>query len=334
MSVENVIIIGSGPAGLAASIYNARAELKPLVIGGSPPGGQLTITTHVENYPGFESIMGPELVNKMREHSKKFGTQFTDANVEKVSFSQNPFELTLADGAQVFAKAIIIATGATAMWLGIESETRLRGKGVSACATCDGFFFKDKVVAVIGGGDTAMEEALFLTKFASKVYIVHRRGEFRASKIMQNRVLDSEKIEVIWNAEIEEILGEEKVSGLKLRKSEKASSDFEPPAELATDGVFIAIGHKPNTSFLEGSGLTFDPQGYLYTAGRAVWESKKNPDLGIDLETFQFTYQYQTNIPGIFAAGDVIDYTYRQATTAVGMGVAAAIEAERYLASN
>jgi len=333
MTEENVIIIGSGPAGLAASIYNARAELKPLVIGGSPPGGQLTITTHVENYPGFESIMGPELINKMREQSKKFGTRFIDSNIEKVEFDKSPFTLTLANGSSHSAKAVIIATGASAMWLGIESETRLRGKGVSACATCDGFFFRDKVVAVVGGGDTALEEALFLTKFASKVYIIHRRDEFRASKIMQKRATDNKKIEIIWNAEVDEILGDEKVSGIKLKRSEKAGGGFEPPAELTLDGVFIAIGHKPNTSFLGGSGLLIDQQGYLYTAGRAAWESRREITPQPDIKTFNFDYQYQTNIPGVFAAGDVIDYTYRQATTAVGMGVAAAIEAEKFLGS-
>jgi len=323
MATENVIIIGGGPAGLAASIYNARANLKPLLIAGSPPGGQLTLTSEVENYPGFESILGPELIDKMRKHAEKFGVRVIDENVLKVDFSKRPFKVYLPDNearyrgfsstsppkggspksltqnqvsAPLLAKSIIIATGAKALWLGLESEQRLRGKGVSACATCDGFFFKDKVVAVVGGGDTAMEEALTLTKFAKKVYIIHRRAEFRASKIMQERVLKNPKIEVIWNNEVEEVLGETRVEGVKLKTQ-----------KLNLDGVFIAIGHKPDTEIFKDQ-IELDKKGYIVV---------KN---------------YMTSVPGVFAAGDCVDYKYRQAATAVGMGVAAALEAEKYLA--
>lgn len=218
MQKEKVIIIGGGPSGLGAAIYNARAFLKPLVIAGSPPGGQLTLTTDVENYPGIPSILGPELVQKMREHAAHFDTRFVDDNVKEVDFNDpSNLKIKLSNGDEYVAESILIATGATAKWLGIESETRLRGRGVSACATCDGFFFKEKIVAVVGGGDTAMEEAMTLTRFASKVYIIHRKDSFRASQIMQKRVMDNEKVEVLWNSEVEEVLGEQKVEGLKLK---------------------------------------------------------------------------------------------------------------------
>ncbi|MBI5127167.1 thioredoxin-disulfide reductase [Candidatus Roizmanbacteria bacterium] len=292
--MENVIIIGGGPAGLAAAIYNARANLKPLVIAGSPPGGQLTLTTEVENYPGFESILGPELILKMRKHAEKFGVRFFDQNVVKVDFSKKPFEVFLPDSSST-TKSVIIATGAKALWLNLPSEQRLRGKGVSACATCDGFFFKEKTVAVIGGGDTAMEEALTLTKFAKKVYIVHRRDSFRASKIMQDRVLNNKRIEVILNSQVEEVLGELKVEGIRITGR-----------ELQVDGVFIAIGHKPDTDVFKGK-IELDKKGYIVVK------------------------DYMTTVPGVFAAGDCVDHKYRQAATAVGMGVAAALEVERYL---
>lgn len=295
---ENVIIIGGGPAGLAASIYNARAGLNPLVIAGSPPGGQLTLTTEVENYPGFESILGPDLVTKMRKHAEKFGVRFIDQNVVKVEFSHesNGTHKTHVTNKTYESHAVIIATGAKALWLGLESEQRLRGKGVSACATCDGFFFRNKIVAVVGGGDTALEEALTLTKFAQKVYIIHRRGEFRASKIMQDRVLKNPKIEVIWNSAVEEVVGEKKVEGVRLS----------PEKLLTLDGVFIAIGHKPDTDVFKNH-IDLDQKGYIVVK------------------------DYMTSVPGVFAAGDCADHKYRQAATAVGMGVAAALEVERYL---
>ncbi len=305
--IENVIIIGGGPAGLAAATYNARAGFKPLLFAGSPPGGQLTLTSEVENYPGFESILGPELVNKIRSQAKKFGTHIIDENILKVDFSKHPFKVSTYDKSYQ-AKTILIATGAKALWLGLESETRLRGKGVSACATCDGFFFKGKTVAVIGGGDTAMEEALTLTKFAEKIYIIHRRHEFRASKIMQDRVLKHPKIEIIWNTAIDEVLGEKKVEGVRL-KSVTDSKPIQPISTdrmLKVDGLFIAIGHKPDTNIFKGQ-IELDQKGYIVTK------------------------QSATSVKGVFAGGDCVDHLYRQAATAVGMGVAAALEVEKYL---
>lgn len=299
--VENVIIIGGGSAGLAAAVYNARANLSPLLFGGSPYGGQLMLTSDVENYPGFESILGPELIEKMRNHAKKFGTRIIDQNVLKVDFSQKPFEISTIDQ-KYLAKAIIIATGAKALWLGLESEQRLRGKGVSACATCDGFFFKDKIVAVVGGGDSAMEESLFLTKFAQKIYLLHRRDSFRASKIMQDRVFANNKIEVVWNTEIKEVLGQDKVEGLKLLDN-KTNQE----REMKADGLFIAIGHKPDTDLFKEQ-IELDKKGYIITNNRS-----------------------STSVPGVFAAGDCVDFVYRQAGTAVGMGIAAALEAEKWL---
>lgn len=299
---EKVIIIGGGPAGLAAAIYNARAELKPFVLAGSPPGGQLTLTSDVENYPGFEAILGPELVQKMRDHALKFGTRFVDKNVLSVDFSKRPFRVTTVDETYE-ANAVIITTGAKALWLGLESETRLRGKGVSACATCDGFFFRNKTVAVIGGGDTAMEDAMTMTKFATKVYVIHRRGEFRASKIMQERVLNNPKIEVIWNTQVTEVLGQMKVEGVKLKDNKGKAS------ELKLDGVFVAIGHKPDTDIFKGK-IELDEKGYIVTK------------------------YSMTSVPGVFAGGDCVDHRYKQAATAVGLGVAAALDCERWLESN
>ena len=298
--MENVIIIGGGPAGLSAAIYLARADLKPLVFAGSPPGGQLTLTSEVENYPGFESILGSELIEKMRNQAKKFGAKIIDENVLKVDFAESSNKIYTTEKTYE-SKSIIIATGAKAIWLNLPSETRLRGKGVSACATCDGFFFREKTVAVIGGGDTALEEALTLTKFAKKVYIIHRRDFFRASKIMQERVLKNEKIEVIWSSATEEILGEKKVEGIRL-KIKNAESKI-----INLDGVFVAIGHKPDTDLFKGK-VDLDEKGYIKILERR-----------------------RTSAKGVFAAGDCADPYYRQAITSAGTGVEAALEVERYL---
>ena len=307
MNIENVVIIGGGPAGLAASIYLARASLNPLVFAGSPPGGQLTLTSEVENYPGFESILGTELIDKMRNQAKKFGTRIIDENVKNVETGHAPSVpkiITSENGKVYQAKSIIIATGAKALWLNLPSETRLRGHGVSACATCDGFFFRDKTVAVVGGGDTALEEALTLTKFANLVYIIHRRDFFRGSKIMQDRVFANKKIKIIWNAAVEEILGEKRVEGIRI-KNVGVDRD-RPEREIKLDGVFVAIGHKPDTELFVNK-IELDVKGYI------------------------IVNRSMTSVPGIFAAGDCVDHIYRQAATAVGMGVAAALEVEKYL---
>ena len=328
--MENVIIIGGGPSGLAAGLYTSRANLSPLLFAGSPPGGQLMLTTLVENYPGYESILGPELIQKLRSHNQKFGVKIVDENIVKVNFNASPFELSTISKTYK-ARTIIIATGAKALWLGLESETRLRGKGISSCATCDAFFFREKTVAVVGGGDTAMEDALTLTKFAKKVYVVHRRDTFRASKIMADRVLNHPKIEIIWNSSVEEVLGEEKVTGVKLKSTVDSSSK-----ELKLDGLFIAIGHKPDTDIFKGQ-VELNNEGYIVTsAQKAVQMAKSsveskgqiNPDT-----PFDFKYQYITSVSGVFAAGDNVDFVYRQAGTAVGAGIAAALEVERYLES-
>lgn len=331
MKKRNIIIIGSGPAGTSAAIYNARASLSPLVIAGPTPGGQPGLTTHVENYPGFESIMGPELIKKFRSHAEKYGAEYLSRNVEELILENGKKAVKLDNGDEIEAKAIIIATGASALWLGLESEERLKGKGVSACATCDGFFFKDQTVAIVGGGDTAMEEALVMTKFAKKVYIIHRREKFRASKIMQKRVLENDKIEVIWDAEVEEVLGKERVTGIKLKESSKTSGKYEIPAKLDLEGMFVAIGHKPNTAFLKDSKVKIGPMGYVYTSQRFAFEHFAELDKTVSKDDFDFRYRYQTSHPGVFAAGDCVDYTYRQIATASGAGVAASLEAERYL---
>lgn len=302
--IRNVIIIGSGPAGLTAAIYAARADLKPLVIEGSQTGGQLTITTDVENYPGFpDGIMGPELVMDMKRQAERFETEFVSGDVTSVDFSKAPFTINTGN-VSYRAKTVIIATGASARWIGIESEVRLRGSGVSGCATCDGFFFKGKDVVVVGGGDTALEEAIFLTKFANRVRLVHRRDQLRASKIMQEKASRNEKLSFIWDSIVVDILGVDvgHVTGIRL-KNVKSGAVTDVPC----DGVFIAIGHTPNTNLFDGK-IDLDDKGYIVLKER--------------------TY---TNVPGVFAAGDVADPYYRQAITAAGMGCMAAIDAERYL---
>jgi len=362
--MENVVIIGGGPAGLSAAIYLARAGLSPLVFAGSPPGGQLTLTSEVENFPGHDSILGSELIQKMRKQAQRFGAKIVDENVFKVDFSKRPFIISPASSGSVVigqsqsesektdstdfnrfqpisTKSVIIATGAKALWLGVPGEQKLLGKGVSACATCDGFFFRDKVVAVVGGGDTAMEEALTLTKFAKKVYIIHRRDSFRASKIMQERVFANKKIEVIWNAQVEEVIGKEKVEEIKLKiKNEKLKMTMK---NLKIDGLFVAIGHKPDTEIFAGQ-MELDEKGYVITTARLAMELAKlkikNEKLKMTIQNgkwekivdkFDFDYQMATSVPGIFAAGDCVDYLYRQAATAAGMGVSAALEVERWL---
>ncbi len=299
---EKVIIIGSGPAGLTAAIYAARAGLEPLMIEGMEAGGQLMLTTNVENFPGFpDGIMGPEMMELFRKQAERFGTRVVRSDVSKIDLSERPFQIWIGDEAH-HAEAVIVSTGASARWLGVPGEEKLRGQGVSACATCDGFFFRDREIVVVGGGDSALEEALFLTRFASKITLLHRRDEFRASKIMADRVLAHEKIEVRWNSVVEEMLGDESVTGVLLRNVETAETE-----ELSTEGVFVAIGHQPNTAIFDGQ-LALDEKGYL--------------------ETFENT---STSIPGVFGAGDVVDFTYRQAITAAGMGCQAALDAELWL---
>jgi len=306
MEKREVIIIGSGPAGLTAAIYTARANLKPLVFEGLKAGGQLMITTEVENYPGFsEGINGPELIEELRGQAERFGAELEAEDVTKVELSGDKKIIWVDDDAYE-AETVIIATGATANLLGLENESRLMGRGVSACATCDGFFFKDKIIAVIGGGDSAMEEATFLTRFASKVYLIHRRDQFRASKIMIQKAEENPKIEFIMDTVPEDILGDEKVTGLKLKN--KKTGEI---SELDVSGVFMAIGHTPSTELFKGI-LDIDEKGYIITA------ENKN----------QLT---ATNIPGVFACGDVQDSNYRQAITAAGSGCMAALDAERYL---
>ena len=412
--MENVVIIGGGPAGLSAAIYLARAGLSPLIFAGSPPGGQLTLTSEVENFPGHDSILGAQLIEKMRKQALKFGAKIVDENVLGVDFSKRPFIISPASSGSVVigqsqlnqsdstsfylnrtklvkidnsktdstdfnrfqpisTKSVIIATGAKALWLGVPGEQKLLGKGVSACATCDGFFFRDKVVAVVGGGDTALEEALTLTKFAKKVYIVHRRGEFRASKIMQERVFANKKIEIIWNTQVEEVIGKIRVEGVKIKTNPKSqtlnpkqyqNSNIKNSKQenlgnsnlfrvsnlefrtLSIDGLFVAIGHKPDTEIFAGQ-VELDEKGHVITAARLAMELAKlkikNEKLKMTIQNekwekivdkFDFDYQMATSVPGVFAAGDCVDYLYRQAATAAGMGVSAALEVERWLESS
>jgi len=299
--INQVIIIGSGPAGLTAAIYAARAGLEPLVIEGYGAGGQLMITTDVENYPGFpDGVQGPDMMMMFRQQAERFGTRFITADVSRVDFSERPFRVWV-DNDEHVGNSVIVSTGASARWLGIDGETRLRGKGVSACATCDGFFFKDKPVVVIGGGDTAMEEALFLTRMCESVTVVHRRDEFRASAIMAERVLENPKITVVWNAAVVDVEGENVVEGVRVEDVNTGEQTVIPAAAM-----FVAIGHQPNTELFEGI-LDADGEGYLITDGTT------------------------TNVEGVFACGDVQDTVYRQAITAAGSGCMAAIDAERWL---
>jgi thioredoxin reductase (NADPH) len=302
--VRNVIIIGGGPAGYTAALYAARANLEPLVVEGFQWGGQLMITSDVENYPGYpDGVMGPEMMSEFRRQAERFGTEFVTDDVTRVDFSERPFRVWV-DTEVYRANAVIVATGASARWIGLDSEERLKGRGVSACATCDGAFFRDKHIFVVGGGDSAMEEALFLTRFGIRVTIVHRRDEFRASQIMVDRARANEKIDFITNAVVEEVLGDDFITGLRLRNTETGDT-WEVPA----GALFVAIGHDPNTRlFLDQ--LDHDENGYLVTEPRST----------------------QTNIPGVFAVGDVQDHVYRQAVTAAGSGCMGALDAERYLA--
>lgn len=304
MAVENLIIIGSGPAGLTAAIYAARARLSPLMIEGEEAGGQLTTTTEVENYPGFEhGISGPELVSVMRKQAERFGTKFLTQNVTRVDFSKRPFTVWVGKN-EYQSKAVIISTGAKAKYLGLDTEKQYMNRGVSACATCDGAFFRDVVVGVVGGGDTAMEEAQFLTRFAKKVIVIHRRDSFRASKIMAERTLKNPKVEVMWNKEVTEVLGDGKaVTGLRLKDTATNQE-----SKLDVGGLFLAIGHKPNTDLFR-DWLELDGLGYLITKPGST----------------------RTKIEGVYAAGDVQDHVYRQAITAAGTGCMAAIEVERWL---
>jgi thioredoxin reductase (NADPH) len=299
-----LLIVGSGPAGLTAAIYAARANLEPIVLAGSVPGGQLMITSDVENYPGFpDGVQGPELMQMFRDQAVRFGTRIVDVDVDRVDFSGRPFRLW-ARGVEYTAESVVIATGASALWLGIESETRLRGRGVSACATCDGFFFRDREIAVVGGGDTAFEEATFLTRFAKKVHLYHRRDTFRASKIMVDRAKANEKIEIHANTAVEEVLGDAKVSGLRLRDTQT-----DEVTDVAMEGLFIAIGYRPNTEVFR-DWLEVDEMGYLVVRDET-----------------------RSQVDGVFIAGDVHDHRYRQAVTAAGDGCKAAIDAERWLES-
>lgn len=304
--VHKVIIIGSGPAGFTAALYASRANLDPIIFEGQQPGGQLTITTEVENYPGFpKGILGPDMMELFREQAHHFGAKSIYQSVTAVDFSSRPFKVTDEEGVDYFSETVIVSTGASASLLGLPKEKELMGYGVSACATCDGFFFKEKKIMVVGGGDTAMEEANFLTRFASEVTVVHRREALRASKIMQERATKNEKIKFLWNSEIVDVVGDttSRIQGVKVRNVKTSEV-----REMPTQGLFIAIGHKPNTGLFKGI-LDMDDNGYLITQGKST----------------------KTNIPGVFACGDAQDHYYRQAVTAAGSGCMAAIDAERFL---
>jgi thioredoxin reductase (NADPH) len=301
--MHNVLIIGSGPAGLTAAVYAARANLAPLLIEGWQSGGQLTTTTEVENFPGFaKGIMGPDLMKEMRAQAERFGTSFLTGDVTSVELRKHPFTITVDHEQKMEARAVVISTGASAIQIGLANETRLTGHGVSTCATCDGFFYRGKELVVVGGGDSAMEEANFLTKFATRVFVVHRRDKLRASKIMQDRAFKNERISFIWNSVIEDILGNDVVTGVRLKNVVMGTT-----TTLPVSGVFVAIGHRPNTALFAGQ-VDMDAQGYIVT-----------------------TQGTATSVPGVFAAGDVQDAIYRQAVTAAGTGCMAAIDVERYL---
>ena len=305
MADRQVVIIGSGPAGLTAALYTARANLKPLLIEGLESGGQLMLTTMVENWPGFrDGIMGPELMTAMREQAQRFGADLVDGNVTSVNLRERPFAVALDEGKTVTTDSLIIATGASARWLEIGSDRKLSGHGVSTCATCDGYFFRGKPIAVVGGGDSAMEEAIYLTRFASKVSVIHRRDSLRASKIMQDKAFANPKVEFVWDSEIAEVkdVGKGEVTGIVVRNLKSGRL-----TDIPLDGVFIAIGHTPNTALFTGQ-IDLDENGYIVTRGGS-----------------------HTNVPGVFAAGDVQDHVYRQAVTAAGSGCMAAIDAEHYL---
>lgn len=305
MEKHNVIIVGSGPAGYTAAIYAARANMKPVMYMGLEPGGQLMQTTDVENYPGYpEGIMGPQMMNDFKAQAERFGTDIRYGMITKVDFSKRPFTLTIDDDKQVQAEAVILSTGASAKWLGLESEKRLNGRGVSACAVCDGFFYKNTEVAIVGAGDTAAEEALYLSKLCTKVHMFVRRDEMRASKIMQNRVLKSENIKVYWNTETEEVLGKDEVEGVRVVNNQTGEK-----TEIPVKGFFVAIGHKPNSDVFKEY-LDTDEVGYVLTKPNST----------------------QTNVEGVFASGDLQDSVFRQAVTAAGTGCMAALEAERFLA--
>lgn len=307
METRNVVIVGSGPAGYTAALYASRADLKPLLIEGQEPGGQLTTTTDVENFPGFpDGIMGPELMARMKQQAGRFGTEYVSTFVKSVDLSKRPFHIVCENGQEFLAKTLIISTGASAKYLGLPHEAELIGRGVSACATCDGFFYRDKIVHVVGGGDTAMEEASFLTKFAKKVYVIHRRDTLRASKTMQQRAFDNPKIEFIWDSEVTEILHDATgVTGIKVKNIKTQEIE-----ERQTHGFFLGIGHTPNTGFLNGQ-IETDSHGFIKTKA-------PHPD---------------TNVAGVFACGDVQDSFYRQAITAAGSGCMAAMKAEKYIES-
>jgi len=301
---RELVIVGSGPAGLTAAVYAARANLHPIVVEGIAAGGQLMLTSDVENYPGFpEGIIGPELMTKFREQAARFGAEFVTADADRVDFSAPPFGIWVGD-TEYRAESVVVSTGASARMLGLQSESRLLGKGVSTCATCDGFFYREKPIAVVGGGDSAIEEALFLTKFATKVTVLHRRDELRASKIMQERAFANSKIEFRWNSVVEDVVGNGSVDALKVRDTVTGEV-----SELEVDGLFVAIGHDPNTKLFEGQ-LEMDPNGYL---------------------VLPFAGSTRTSVEGVFAAGDVADHVFRQAITAAGTGCMAAIESERWL---
>ncbi|MDA9745692.1 thioredoxin-disulfide reductase [Candidatus Pelagibacter sp.] len=305
-----VLIIGSGPAGYTAAVYAARALLKPIMVTGMEPGGQLTTTTDVENYPGFaEVIQGPWLMEQMRDQAKAVGTEMVEDHISSVNLKSKPFEAIGDDGQKYTADSIIISTGAQARWLNLDSEQKFRGFGVSACATCDGFFFKDKTVAVVGGGNAAVEEAMFLTKFASKVKLIHRRNELRAEKMLQKKLMENKKIEIIWDSVVEEVIGDDDPKNVKALKIKNVKTN--KVSDLKLDGLFIAIGHDPATQLFKDQ-LKMDKEGYLVT----------KPD------------STETNIPGVFAAGDVKDKIFRQAVTAAGMGCMAALEAEKHLSGH